>query len=156
MSNSYYDLTEKTAPGDSCEDCVVREKERFPELNAFEDLVSELLDELPAEFFNELSGGVMVSERTAFNSEGIADDLVTLGEYKVSRLGKQIVIYYGSFKKMYGHMSGEQLRRAVRDMVRHEFRHHMEWLAGMHGFDSLEAEDKRNLKAYKEKRLKDI
>ena len=72
------------------------------------------------------------------------------------RIGNQIVIYYGSFKKMYEHLHGEGLREAVRETVRHEFRHHMERLAGMHGADSLEAEDNRNMRAYKEKHRKDV
>ena len=43
-------------------------------------IVSELLDELPAEFFRELSGGVIVSEAVKIPSYARGDDLFTPGE----------------------------------------------------------------------------
>ena len=39
-----------------------------------------------------------------------------------------------------------QLKDKLRGVVRHEFRHHMENLAGVYGADSLEHEDREELK----------
>ena len=43
-------------------------------------------------------------------------------------------------------MSEEQLKDRLRGVVRHEFRHHLENLAGMYGADSLEHEDREEIK----------
>ena len=43
-------------------------------------------------------------------------------------------------------MTDEQLKDKLREIVRHEFRHHMENLAGMYGADSLEHEDREEIK----------
>ena len=42
----------------------------------------------------------------------------------------------------------EFLKDRLRDVVRHEFRHHMENLGGVYGRDSLEYEDKVQLRQY--------
>ena len=39
-------------------------------------------------------------------------------------------------------------REILRGILRHEFRHHLEYLAGIHGSDSLEAEDERKKQEY--------
>ena len=120
----------------------------FPDIRAFRGIVSELLDELPREFFKDLSGGVIVSETAKVSPDARANGLYALGTYTVGPSGRQIAIYYGSFKLLYGRLSGGNLKKIVRETVRHEFRHHLEFLAGMHGADSLEAEDKRRLDEY--------
>ena len=42
----------------------------------------------------------------------------------------------------------DYIETKLREVVRHEFRHHMENLGGMYGRDSLEHEDKEELRAY--------
>ena len=42
----------------------------------------------------------------------------------------------------------EALKQKIREVVRHEFRHHLEFRGGMHGTDSLEHEDAVNLRRY--------
>ena len=42
-------------------------------------IISELLDELPEEFFRELSGGVIVSEARSMPDYAQGDDLYTMG-----------------------------------------------------------------------------
>jgi predicted Zn-dependent protease with MMP-like domain len=117
----------------------------FVSLDEFREMVSETLDELPKEFFRDLSGGVVVEER-----EGRSQykGMTTLGQYSVGRLGRQVTIYYGSFRKLYGYMDRDELLARIRKTVRHEFRHHMEFLAGVHGVDSLEAEDRRQIREF--------
>ena len=45
-------------------------------------------------------------------------------------------------------MDDDELKKKIREVVRHEFRHHMENLAGIYGKESLEYEDEINLKKY--------
>ena len=72
--------------------------------------------------------------------------MVIMGEYKRSGQGNKITIYYGSFARTCAWMTDEQLKDKLREIVRHEFRHHMENLAGMYGADSLEHEDREEIK----------
>ena len=60
-------------------------------------------------------------------------------------MGNQIVIYYGSFMRLYGKAAGQTFERELRAVLRHEFRHHMENRAGERG---LEIEDERQLREY--------
>ena len=43
----------------------------------------------------------------------------------------------------------QESRKKIREVIRHEFRHHLEHLAGVHNSESLEAEDARELAEYK-------
>ena len=72
--------------------------------------------------------------------------MIIMGEYNRSVRGNKITIYYGSFVRTCSWMSEEQLKDRLREIVRHEFRHHMENLAGMYGADSLEHEDREEIK----------
>jgi hypothetical protein len=47
--------------------------------------------------------------------------------------------------KVYGHLSGDRIREKLRRTVRHEFRHHMESLAGA---DDLERIDREYIADY--------
>ena len=114
----------------------------------FRRIVSELMDELPEEFFRELSGGVIVSEARVMPDYAREDDLYTLGEYQILSGMRQIVLYKGSFDRVYPQAEGEEARELLRGVLRHEFRHHLEFLAGIHNSSSLEAEDEREKQAY--------
>ena len=118
------------------------------DIDRFFELLKEVCDELPDDFFRELHQGVMLSEETKISPHARNNDLVIMGEYTRSRYGNKITGYYGSFARTYGGASEEFLKDRLRDVVRHEFRHHMENLGGMHGRDSLEYEDKVNLRKY--------
>jgi len=111
-------------------------------------LLSELMDELPEEFFRELSGGVIVSDAVQIPDYAREDDLVVLGEYHVSSGMRQIILYRGSFNRAHPDADAAQARTILRGVLRHEFRHHMESLGGVHNSASLEAEDEREKQAY--------
>lgn len=123
-------------------------EDHFPTIDEFREIVSDLLDELPEVFFKQLSGGIVVEDVTVRSPYAKADDLYNLGSYNWNSLGRQIKIYYGTFAKLYSHLRGEALKQKIREVVRHEFRHHLEFLAGVHGRDSLEAEDRRQIREY--------
>lgn len=111
-------------------------------------IVSELLDELPREFFRELSGGVIVSEAAPIPDYARGDDLFTMGQYQYSAGIRQIVMYRGSFDRVYPYADAAEAKKLLRGILRHEFRHHLEYLGGVHNSSSLEAQDEREKQAY--------
>ena len=116
------------------------------ELEEFLEIVEELSEEIPQEFFEGLNGGVRVAEECKINPRAVNDDLVVLGEYHRNRaMGSHIVIYYGSFMRISGYLSNEELKNRVRKTLRHEFRHHLE---GRSGLKDLEVEDEIFLRKY--------
>ncbi len=120
-------------------------------LAEYKQIVSELIDELPEEFFRKLSGGVIVSEATVIPDYAAANDLYTMGHYKVSSGVRQIVLYKGSFDRAYPNADAARAKELLRGILRHEFRHHLEFLGGIHSAESLEAEDERKKQAYLER-----
>ena len=117
-------------------------------LDEYNRIVSDLLDELPEQFFRELSGGVIVSEAQLIPDYARGDDLFTLGEYSVSSGMRQVKLYKGSFDRVYPHAGAAEAREILRRVLRHEFRHHLESLGGVRNSTSLEAEDEREKQAY--------
>lgn len=109
-------------------------------------VLDELAEELPQEFYNELNGGILLLPEVKVSSHAKADDLYTLGEYRVSHaMGRYIVIYYGSFERVFGGREKGALREELRKTLRHEFRHHLESLSGERG---LELEDEAFILKY--------
>lgn len=122
-------------------------------IEEYKQIVSELLDELPQEFFRELSGGVIVSEAFAIPDYARGNDLYTLGLYKVFSGVRQIILFKGSFDRVYPQADTDEARSILRGVLRHEFRHHLEFLGGVHGSASLEAADERKKRAYLEQHM---
>ena len=114
----------------------------------FKTIISELLDELPDEFFRDLSGGVLVSEALVIPDYAHGNDLYTMGLYKVFSGVRQIIVYKGSFDRVYPQADTDKARIILRGILHHEFRHHLEFLGGIHNSSSLEAEDERKKRAY--------
>lgn len=114
----------------------------------FEQIVYHIVDTLPQDFFRELDGGVIVREQRKVHPESVGEELKILGEYHRNRyLGRYVVIYYGSFMAAFGYLEREDLKKRVRKTVFHEFRYHLESLAGER---DLEVEDAKALAAYRE------
>lgn len=111
-------------------------------------IISELLDELPEAFFRDLSGGVIVSESVMIPDYARGRDLYTMGVYKVFSGVRQIILFKGSFDRVYPQADAAEARTLLRGVLRHEFRHHLEFLGGVHDASSLEAEDQREKRAY--------
>ena len=57
-------------------------------------------------------------------------------------------MFKGSFDRLYPQADTEEARKILRGVLRHEFRHHIEFLGGIHNSSSLEAEDERQKRAY--------
>ena len=114
----------------------------------YSTIISELMDELPAFFFRQLNGGVIISDLSVIPDYARTNDLYTLAQYQVYAGMRQIVMFKGSFDRVYPHVSIAKARELLRGILRHEFRHHIEFLSGIHNSSSLEAEDARNKQAY--------
>lgn len=117
-------------------------------IEEYSAIVSELIDELPREFFEELSGGVLVSESVEIPDYAQGNDLYTLGKYQVFSRIRQVTMFKGSFDRAYPQADTDQARRILRGVLRHEMRHHLEYLGGVHDASSLEAADEREKQAY--------
>lgn len=114
----------------------------------YESILAELLDELPEEFFRQLSGGVIVSEAKEIPDYARGNDLYTMGHYQVTSGLRQIILFKGSFDQVYPQADRAEAKKLLRGIVRHEFRHHLEALGGIHNSTSLEAEDERAKQEY--------
>ena len=107
-------------------------------IEEYRNIVSDLMDELPEEFFRDLSGGVIVSEASALADYAVRNDVYLMGEYLVYSGIRQIVLFKGSFDRVYPLADADEAKRILRGVLRHEFRHHLESLGGVHNSSSLE------------------
>ena len=117
-------------------------------VDEYRKIVSELMDELPAEFFQKLTGGVIVSEALVIPDYARGNDLYTMGQYQVSSGIRQIVMFKGSFDQVYPQADAAEAKTLLRGILRHEFRHHLEALGGIRNSSSLEAADEREKQVY--------
>ena len=118
------------------------------DIDRFTTIADEEAQALPEEFYRDLSGGVVIDQKLMVSEGALADDLFTLGQYRVGPTGRQVVLFYGTFERMFSHLSDEDYRIEIRKVLRHEFRHHLEFLGGIHNSGSLEAEDARQYADY--------
>lgn len=123
-------------------------------MEAYKTIISALMDEFPEEFYRDLSGGVIVSESLVIPDYAQGNDLYTLGQYQIYSGIRQIVMFKGSFDQVYPNADTAEAREILRGILRHEFRHHLESLGGIHNSSSLEAEDEREKQAYLSRHLK--
>lgn len=110
------------------------------------EILDELAEELPEELYYDLSLGIVVKDDAKFSPHSKRQrPLYILGEYVRSRLGKQILIYYGSFAAVYSQAEESVIKERLRETLRHEFRHHWEYMAGER---ELELRDQESLRKY--------
>jgi hypothetical protein len=110
-------------------------------IDEMQKILDELAEELPAEFYHELNGGIILLPETHMSAYARGDDLYTLGEYRHSwGMGRYIVIFYGSFERVFGRLSDDEMKKELRKTLRHEFTHHLESLAGENALEKADAE----------------
>ena len=113
-----------------------------------QEVLDELAEELPEVFYKDLNGGIVLLPEAKESEYSRQKDLYTLGEYHHGgAMGNYIKMYYGSFERLFGHLSDEQMKKELRHTLRHEFRHHIETLAGDKG---LIKEDEMFIRDYLE------
>ncbi len=113
-------------------------------IEEMEEMLDEIANGFPPEIYKELNGGIILLPEEKPSPK--ANGLYILGEYyRGGNMGRYIVIYYGSFLRLYGYMDKEQLRSRLTSTLKHEFVHHVESLAGE---KDLEITDAVNLANY--------
>ena len=116
-------------------------------IDEISDMLDDIVDEIPLELFKDLNGGIILLEECKSHPESMGN-LFVLGEYHHRQgMGRYIIIYYGSFMRLYQHLRPEQLRARLKETLLHEFTHHLESLAGEKG---LEIQDKLDLQRYRQ------
>ena len=111
-----------------------------------QDMLDAIAEELPEEFFKDLNGGILLLPEEKLSPYALNDDLFILGEYQHGgMMGRLIKIYYGSFARMFSHVSRERYIEKLRETLLHEFTHHLESLAGVR---DLEVWDEEQLAEY--------
>ena len=119
------------------------------DIDEFEILLDDIAMELPAELYNNLNGGILLLPEVKIHPRARKNDLYILGEYCTHPfMGRYIVIYYGSFEKVHGHLNREALRQKMAETLKHEFRHHLENQAGVRDLEIL---DEKVLQRYEKK-----
>lgn len=116
-------------------------------IDRFEEILGVLAEELPEAFYDDLNGGILVDPGRPQHPESVDGNLYIMGEYRTDpAMGKYIVMFYGSFRRVYGDLDEQALTAEMRRVLRHEFRHHVEGRAGVR---DLEVWDAEQIAAYK-------
>lgn len=106
----------------------------FPDIERVHQILDEIAETLPPEFFNKLNEGVVLLPQHKYHPKSRNDRrLYVMGEYHKSITGSHIRIYYGSFKRVFRNISEEKLKNHLEHTLVHEFTHHLETLAGERG-----------------------
>lgn len=116
------------------------------DIDEFQEILNQIFDEQPECCLDELNGGVCLLPQCKMSPQAVDNDLYIMGEFCRSHsMGRYINIYYGSFERLYGHLSREALTEKIREVLQHEIYHHIESLSGTH---ELEDEDERFMRRY--------
>ncbi|MDO4288369.1 MAG: metallopeptidase family protein [Eubacterium sp.] len=112
------------------------------DIDTFEVILDEIANTLPPVFYENLNGGILLLPEVKIHPRAKNKDLYILGQYCTHPvLGRYIVIYYGSFERVHGHLELEALRREMEKTLKHEFRHHMEGQAGIRDLELLDQQE---------------
>ncbi|MCL2016574.1 MAG: metallopeptidase family protein [Defluviitaleaceae bacterium] len=111
----------------------------------FGEMLNEIADNLPEDIFVNLNGGInLLPDALPHPEVGM---LYILGQYHHGGyLGRYITIYYGSFAALYKKNSRNNVKKQLDKVLRHEFLHHLESMAGE---KDLEIQDAIDLARYK-------
>ncbi len=116
-------------------------------LEEFREVCNSLAEKIPPRLLEELNGGIVILEDVKRDPQHPPSTYV-LGEYIVESpgIGRLIVLYYGSFKRLYAGRTPGEIREEIWKTLKHELRHHLEDLAGV---DDLAREDLKYLESLK-------
>jgi len=118
-------------------------------IDEFIDLANDAFSEIPEPVTERLNGGVIVQEYSKLHPESLPENpLYIMGEYVHDPLGlgRYILLYYGSFAAARQLENPERAFLEISAVIKHEFVHHLENLAGER---DLEIEDEEDLEEYK-------
>ncbi len=104
-------------------------------------MLSDIMDDVPPELFEGLTGGVILSENVKLHPDSKPyKPLYIMGEYRRDMLGRSIVIYYGSFNVVYGASDLDTFKKKLKHTFSHELRHHLEMLSGVKDLEKYDAQ----------------
>lgn len=106
------------------------------------DLLDELAEEFPPEFYEDLNGGISLLPEAMPDPDYPEENLFIMGEYCNDQMGRYINLYYGSFAALAGleDWSEEDWEDELWETLSHEFTHHIEGLAGERGLEIKDAD----------------
>ena len=116
------------------------------------DLLDEMAEEFPPEFYDERNGGISLLPEAKEDPEGEPGELYILGEYCNDMMGKYINLYYGSFAALarQENWTEEDWEDELYTTLAHEFTHHMEGRAGERGLEIKDEEFMEEFRAQRE------
>lgn len=110
------------------------------EYNEFCDYVNEIIEnEIPTELLEGLNLGIIVMPELKRSDE--ETNRTVMGLYVRNVMGKQVIIYYGSFLKLYGNSPEVVWKKKVLSTIKHELTHHIEARAGQEELARQEKQD---------------
>lgn len=105
------------------------------DIDAFTERLDRMMDRVPPALLQDLDGGVSVSE-DEHRRRGDPPGVYILGEYITDpHLGCLIVMYHGSFRRLFAGEAEAVWEKEMWDTLRHEIRHHVEGMAGVSDLD---------------------
>ena len=112
------------------------------------ELLDEMAEEFPQEFYQDLNGGVCLLPEAKPDPDFPEGEMYILGEYCNDMMGRYINLYYGSFAALAEQedWTHEDWEDELYTTLSHEFTHHVEGLAGERG---LEIKDELELEQYR-------
>ncbi|MDO5707840.1 MAG: metallopeptidase family protein [Andreesenia angusta] len=119
--------------------------DEFPSIEEVNNILDDIAEEIPKPIYKGLNQGIVLLPEEKIHPRSIGESLLIMGQYRRSIAGRGIVIYYGSFKRVYGSLRGEELKEKFRNTLYHEFTHHLESMAGDR---DLELEDELEMADY--------
>ena len=108
-------------------------------------MLDQIADSMPFELYRDLNAGISLVPQAKVHPAAVNNDLYILGEYVRDYIGKSIVFYYGSIKRIYGSQPHDKIFRELERIFHHELRHHNEFLAGC---DDLGDYDRNQIEQY--------
>ncbi len=111
-------------------------------IDEMEMMLNEITESFPRGLIERLNGGILLLPDVKLHGKSRKNDLFILGEYHNDRVfGRYIAIYYGSFMKVHGNAGRETLKEHLTAVLKHEFVHHLESLAGEKDLEMKDADD---------------
>ena len=112
------------------------------------DLLDQMAEEFPPEFYNDLNGGISLLPDALPDPDFPPGEMYILGEYCNDMMGRYINLYYGSFAALAEQegWTDQDWEEEFYTTLAHEFTHHIEGLAGERG---LEIKDEQELEEYR-------
>ena len=111
------------------------------DIDEFSSYVTEVLDqEIPPVLLEGLNLGVIVRPNLERSKD--ESNFIIMGLYVQNKLGRQIILYYGSFLHFFKNRSVNAWKKKIEGTIKHELTHHIEALAGQKDLANKEIYEK--------------